>query len=132
MDTGIHLALCLAFTHSLDPWLSRMKHFTDMCGMKTDGSSTQTRPQLATVTQEEDKMAVSLISETSSVQDDREETEELDREPEEEDEGLHYYLNVRFGCLRPNVVCSINVHFSPNIIFKPQPCPSSFISSNAL
>ena len=100
--------------------------------MKTDGSSTQTRPQLTTVTQEEDTMALAAISETSGDQDDREETEEPDREPEEEDEGLHYYLNLRFGSLRHNVVRSINVHFSPNIIFKPQPCPSSFISSNAL
>ena len=99
-----------------------------MCGMRTAGLSTQ----LAVVTQEEDKMAVAVISETSGGQDDMEETEEPDREEGEEDEGLHYYPNLRFGSLRPNIVCSINVHFSPNIIFKPQPCPSSFISSNVV
>ena len=55
--------------------------------MRTAGLSTQ----LAVVTQEEDKMAVAVISETSGGQDDMEETEEPDREKGEEDEGLHYY-----------------------------------------
>ena len=68
-----------------------------MCGMRTAGLSTQ----LATMTQEEDKMTVAMISETSGGQDDMEETEKPDRDREEgeEDEGLHYYPNLRFGSL---------------------------------
>ena len=73
--------------------------------MRTAGLSTQ----LAVVTQEEDKMAVAVISETSGDQDDMEETEEPDREEGEEDEGLHYYPNLRFGSLLRYVVCSIIV-----------------------
>ena len=76
-----------------------------MCGMRTAGLSTQ----LAVVTQEEEKMTVAVISETSGGQDDMEETEKPDREEREEDEGLHYYPNLRFGSLLIYVVCSITV-----------------------
>ena len=67
--------------------------------------------QLAPVTQVEDKMAVAGISETSGGQDqdDMEETEKPHREEGEEDEGLHYYPNLRFGSLLRYVVCSIIV-----------------------
>ena len=82
-----------------------MNRFTDMCGMRTAGLSTR----LATVTQEEDQMAAAVISETSGGQDDMEETEKLDGEKGEEDEGLHYYPNLRFGSLLRYVVCSIIV-----------------------